>query len=482
MDAADIAWILTAIALVSLMFPGLAFLYGGMLGQGQVLNMVMMVMGSLIVTAIVYVGIGHGLVVGDSLGGLGIIGNPSGYFGLQGGMNDDGEYEALWGAFFYLFAAISLALVASGAAGRMKFGAWLVFGAIWLLLVYAPMAHWVFALSDEETGVVGGWMRNNLHFHDFAGGTAIHMNAGASGLALAYVLGPRKAGMGRPHNLPLMMVGVGLLVAGWLGFNGGTAGSASFLATYVVLTSLMSVAGGALGFIVIERILTKKPTMLGMGTGIIAGLVGITPSADAVSPMQAVLVGFCASAAAAWAISWKRQHHIDDSLDVFAVHGIAGIAGALFVMLFGNPQAPAGVVGIFRGGDISIFWSEPIAIVVTIAYSFGMTWLIATLLNKITPIRINSEDEAGGIDLMIHAESAYDMRTFGPSQLSKAMEQRPQASGKEAAVPTPPPPSAQATAPASAPEPESEPESESEVLLSADPASVSAELQPSSPR
>lgn len=418
MEAADIAWILTAIALVTLMFPGLSFLYGGMLGQGQVLNMTMMVMGSLCVTAIVYIGIGHGLVLGDSVGGLGIIGNPSGYIGFSSFMQDDGSYGALWGAFYFLFAAISLALAASGAAGRMRYGAWLIFGAIWLLLVYAPLAHWVFALSDESTGVVGGWMRNELHLHDFAGGTAVHMNAGASGLALAMVLGARKSGMGRPHNLPLMMVGVGMLMVGWLGFNGGTAGGASFLASYVVLTSLLALSGGAFGFVIIEYILTKKPTMLGFGTGIIAGLVGITPSADAVSPMQAVLVGFIAAAAASWAISWKKRHRIDDSLDVFAVHGIAGVAGALFVMLFGNGEAPAGVAGVLRGGDIGLLWREPLAIIVTIAYAFGMTWLIATIMDKIAPIRITEEDEANTIDLSVHAESAYEMRAFGPRQVT----------------------------------------------------------------
>ncbi|AHI21532.1 high-affinity ammonia permease [Corynebacterium vitaeruminis DSM 20294] len=429
LEAADIAWILTAIALVTLMFPGLSFLYGGMLGQGQVLNMTMMVMGSLSVTAIAYVAIGHGLVLGNSVGGLGIIGNPSGYIGFSSFMQDDGSGGALWGAFYFLFAAISLGLVASGAAGRMRYGAWLIFGAIWLILVYAPMAHWVFAVSDEETGLVGGWMRNVIHLHDFAGGTAVHMNAGASGLALALVLGPRKSGLGRPHNLPLMMVGIGMLMAGWLGFNGGTAGGASFLASYVVLTSLLALSGGALGFVVIEHLLTKKPTMLGFGTGIIAGLVGITPAADAVSPIQAVIVGFLAAAVAAWAISWKKRHRIDDSLDVFAVHGMAGVAGALFVMLFGNEQAPAGVAGVLRGGDINLLWHEPLAIIVTLGYCFGMSWLIATCMSKVMKIRITEEDEANTIDLSIHAETAYDMRGFGPKQLSFAPEQPASPSG-----------------------------------------------------
>ncbi|AGF71237.1 ammonium transporter [Corynebacterium halotolerans] len=439
MEAADIAWILAAVALVALMFPGLAFLYGGMLGSGQVLNMFMMVMGSLAVTSVVYVIYGHGLVLGDSVGGLGLIGNPLEFAGFSNLLVNDGSGSLLTAGFYILFAAISLALVASGAAGRMKFGAWLLFGVLWVTLVYAPLAHWVFAFDDPETGTVGGWLVNTVGMHDFAGGTAVHMNAGASGLALALVLGARRSGATRPHNLPLTLIGAGMLMIGWLGFNGGTAGGANFLASYVVVTSILAAAGGMLGFIVVERVRHGRPTLLGLATGLIAGLVGITPAADAVSPVGAIAVGFLAAALAAWAISWKSHHGIDDSLDVFAVHGIAGIAGAFFVMLFGSAAAPAGVQGVLLGGDLSLLWREPLAVAVTLVWSFGLTWLIATAMMKVHDIRISREDEDMGVDRAIHAETAYELRQSTMFGQAARRADADTAADRKAAAPTPGP-------------------------------------------
>lgn len=408
MEAADTAWILAAFALVTLMFPGLALLYGGMLNSRNVLNMFMMILGALGVTTVVYIVIGHGLVTGSSVGGWGLIGNPFEFATYTQFTEDDGAGGTLWGAFYILFAAISVALVASGGAGRMKFGAWLIFCVFWVLLVYAPLGHWVFAVSDPDTGYVGGWMRNVLGLHDFAGGTAVHMNAGAAGLALALALGARKSSTDRPHNLPLVLIGTGLIVAGWMGFNGGTAGGANFLAEYVILTSIIAAASGMLGFLLVERLRDGHATMLGMATGMVAGLVGITPSADAVTPIGAVFVGLLSSAATAWAITWKRRHRIDDSLDVFAVHGIAGIVGALFVVFFGAASAPAGIAGVVFGGDPSLIWRELVAISVTLVYAFGVTWLIATVMKKIAPIRVDDESEARGLDQSVHAESAYE--------------------------------------------------------------------------
>lgn len=410
MEAADMAWLLAAFAMVLLMFPGLAMLYGGMLNGRNVLNMMLMVLSALAVTGVVYVVIGHGLVLGDSVGGAGIIGNPFEYTFFSDFMSDDEAGGTFWGAFYILFAAISVALVASGAAGRMKFGAWLVFVALWIILVYSPLGHWVFALDNPEAGTIGGWMRNQLGFHDFAGGTAVHMNAGAAGLALAVVLGKRKMSPGRPHNLPLMMIGVGLLATGWMGFNGGTAGGANFMAQYVILTTLLALCGGMLGFITIERVRDGHATMLGLGTGAIAGMVGITPVADVVGPIGAIMVGFLSAAAAAWAITWKRRHQIDDSLDVFAVHGIAGITGSLFATFFANPKTPGEMAGIFFGGHFAELWHELIAIAVTLIYSFCMTFAIAWVMNKISPIRVSEAEEEAGLDNSIHAESAYDSR------------------------------------------------------------------------
>jgi Amt family ammonium transporter len=401
MDAASVAWILTATALVLLMFPGLAMLYGGMLSGRSVINMMMMVMSSLAVTTVVYVIVGHGLVLGSSVGGLGLIGDPLDFSFFSDLVRDDGEGTTISAAFFILFAAISVALVSSGAAGRMKFDAWMGFAAIWVLVVYGPVAHWVF--SPE------GWMQKNLHLHDYAGGTAVHMNAGAAGLALAVFLGRRNLSKKeKPHNLPIMLIGVGMLAMGWLGFNGGTAGAADFLAQYVVLTSILALAGGMLGFIVMQRIFDGAYSLMGLGTGAIAGLVAITPSADALNPVCSVLVGVLGSAGAYGAIRVARTFGVDDSADVFAVHGVAGMVGAMFVVFVGDPAAPAEHAGVFFGGGLDMLWREPVAIVATVGYSFCATFVIAWLMNRVHPIRITERDESIGIDAAVHAEVAYD--------------------------------------------------------------------------
>ncbi|MGO1949265.1 MAG: ammonium transporter [Mycobacteriaceae bacterium] len=415
MPAADVAWILAAFSLVLLMFPGLAMLYGGMLNGRSVLNMMMMVMSSLAVTTVVYVLVGHGLVVGDTVAGLRLIGDPFEFAFFDGLMTDDGAGTTLDAAFFTLFAAISVALVASGAAGRMKFDAWMIFSAIWVLLVYAPMAHWVFAGDDDEAGTTGGWMINVLDLHDYAGGTAVHMNAGAAGLALAIFLGRRAKKDDKPHNLPLMLIGAGMIAMGWMGFNGGTAGAADFLAQYVILTSLLSLAGGMLGFIIMQRIFNGHYTLLGLGTGMIAGLVGITPVADAVHPVGAIFVGLLASAAAFGAIKLARRFGIDDSADVFAVHGVGGMAGAMFVVFFGTAAAPAERAGVFFGGSPDLIWREIVAIVVTVGFSFCMTYAIAWVMDKIRPIRISETEEGVGIDAALHDGTAYDRFTDGES-------------------------------------------------------------------
>ena len=399
MDAASVAWILTATALVLLMFPGLAMLYGGMLSGRSVINMMMMVMSSLAVTTVVYVIIGHGLVMGESQGGL--IGNPLDFSFYSDLVADDGEGTTLSAAFFILFAAISVALVSSGAAGRMKFDAWMGFAAIWAIVVYGPVAHWVFNPD--------GWMLADLGLHDYAGGTAVHMNAGAAGLALAIFLGRRNMEKReKPHNLPIMLIGVGMLAMGWLGFNGGTAGAADFLAQYVVMTSILALAGGMLGFIIMQRIFEGAYTLMGLGTGAIAGLVAITPSADALNPVCAVIVGVLGSAGAYGAIVLARKFGIDDSADVFAVHGVAGMVGAMFVVFVGDPDTPAEHAGIFFGGDLDMLWREPVAIIVTVGYSFCATYAIAWLMNKVHPIRITAKDESIGIDAAVHDEVAYD--------------------------------------------------------------------------
>lgn len=407
MEATDLAWLLAAFALVLLMFPGLALFYGGMLGSRHTLNMIMMVMGALAVTAVFYVVIGHGLVLGDSIGGF--IGNPTEMLGYESLMTDDGSGATFWGAFYVLFAGISIAIVASGAAGRMKFGAWLGFTALWLLLVYSPIAHWVFAFDDEEAGITGGWLRNVVQLHDFAGGTAVHMNAGMAALALAMVLGKRKAFPGRPHNLPLAVLGAGLLWVGWIGFNGGTAGGASFLSQYVVLSTLLAGCTGMIGFVIVEKLREGRTTTLGLISGLVSGLVGITPSADAVSPIGALLVGLFTGAAVSWLMTLLPKLKIDEPLDAFMVHGMGGIVGTLCVVLFGAAAAPAGVTGILFGGDWDILWRELVAIAATCLYSFAITYVIAKVMDKTIGLRVDEKTEFAGLDTSLHAESAYHL-------------------------------------------------------------------------
>ncbi|MEU6698806.1 ammonium transporter [Pseudonocardia sp. NPDC046786] len=411
MPAADLAWLLAAFALVLLMFPGLALFYGGMTSSKNALNMIMMVLSTLGIASVLYVLLGHSMVSGDSLGGLGLIGNPVEYLGFAG-VHDDagsgGPENVFWAAFFILFAAITIAIVASGAAGRMKFSAWLVFAPVWLTLVYFPLAHWVFAADDEEAGVTGGWMLNSLELHDYAGGTAVHMNAGVAALALALVLGKRRNQAERPHSLPLVVLGAGILWFGWMGFNGGTAGGANFLAQYVILTTLLAGAAGMAGFCLVERLRDGHATTLGLASGMISGLVAITPSADAVNSIGALLVGFAGGAVVAWACTWKKKLGIDETLDAFAVHGVGGIVGTVCVILFAASDAPAGLTGILFGGSWDIVWREIVAITVTCVYSFGMTYLIAWALDRTMGLRVDDETELEGLDVTVHAESAYD--------------------------------------------------------------------------
>lgn len=411
---ADLAWLLAAFVFVSLMFPGLALYYGGMMGSRNVLNVMMMVMATLGITSVLYVLYGYGLVSGPSVHGWGLIGNPVHYIGLGDFQKDDGSggpQGAFYAAWFILFAAITIAIVASGTAGRMKFTSWVIFAAIWLTLVYFPVAHWVFAADSD--GHKGGFLLNDLKIHDFAGGTAVHMNSGVAALAVALVLGRRRGRAERPHNLPLVLLGGGILWFGWFGFNGSCAGGANFVAQYVILNSLLAGSAGMIGFLVVERIKTGHVTTLGLITGAVAGLVGITPSANAVSPLGALAVGVLAGGVVCAAMGLKNLLRVDDTLDAFVVHGLGGIVGTLCIVVFASSSAPAGVKGILFGGDISILWRELAGIVITCVFSFVVTWLIATALDKTIGLRVDAETERTGLDSVIHAESAYEIHAPG---------------------------------------------------------------------
>ncbi|MXG89212.1 ammonium transporter [Nocardioides flavescens] len=410
---ADLAWLIAAFALVLLMFPGLALFYGGLMGVKNTLNMMMMVLSTLGITAVLYVLFGFGLVSGPSLGG--IIGNPADFIGLQDFVVDNGSagYQNAWyNAFFILFAAITVAIVASGAAGRMKFESWLVFATLWLVLDYFVVGHWVFNAD--------GWLFGKVGIHDYAGGTAVHMNSGVAALALALVMGPRRGRPERPHNVPLVMLGGGILFFGWFGFNGGCAFGASFLTQVVLNNTLLAGCAGMIGFGLVERFRGGHFTTIGLITGVVAGLVGITPSANTMTPLGALGVGIVAGAVVAFSLSLKHKLGIDDSLDAFAVHGLGGIAGTICIVLFAAEAAPAGIKGVLFGGDPDIIWKELVGIVATCAYSFVVTYAIAKGVDKMMGLRIEEETELAGLDLALHAESAYDLSPAGSTGMVAA--------------------------------------------------------------
>ncbi|MDO5500282.1 MAG: ammonium transporter, partial [Propionibacteriaceae bacterium] len=311
LNTGDTAWVLISAALVLMMtVPGLALFYGGMTRVKAVLNMMMMSFSALALVGVLWILFGYGLTFGDSVGGLGLVGNPIEALGLNGLMSEEamsGSIPTLaFVAFQSAFAIIAVALISGAVADRMKFSAWIVFAALWAAIVYFPVAHWVFAFSDDD--VTGGWIANQIEALDFAGGTAIHINAGAAALALVLVLGKR-IGFGRepmrPHNLPFVMMGAALLFIGWFGFNAGSALGANTLAAVAFVNTIAATAAAIIGWLILERIRDGHATSLGAASGVIAGLVGITPAANSVSPLGALAIGLICGAASAWAVGLK---------------------------------------------------------------------------------------------------------------------------------------------------------------------------------
>ena len=411
MDAGNVAWILTSSALVALMIPALALFYGGMVSSRRILNMMIMCFGGASLVALLWVAFGYSLVFGDSVGGLGLIGNPFEFAGLDQALADDpdaGIPLALFAAFQLLFAGVTTALVAGAAAGRMKYGAWLLFAGLWATLVYFPVAHWVFAFSNDTA--TGGWIANTLGAVDFAGGTAVHMNAGVAALALALVLGKSKdwGGKLRPHNRPLVLVGAGLLWIGWYGFNAGSALAAGNAASVVFLNTTVAACAGLIGWSIVDRLRHGAVTSLGSASGIIAALVAITPACGAVSPIGAIIIGAIAGVVCCLAIEWKFRLGFDDSLDVVGVHLVGGIIGTLLIGVFATDAAPNGRSGLLYGGGFELLGVQTIATVAVVAYSFIVTWVIAKLIQITIGLRIPEEHEVAGIDEHAHAERAYE--------------------------------------------------------------------------
>ena len=414
LNTGDTAWLLISAALVLLMIPGLAFFYGGMVRSKSVLNMLMMVMSALFVVGVLWVLFGYSMTFGASVGQAGIIGNVGEYLGLEGLMADDPSvtYPATaFVAFQAMFACLTVGLIAGAVADRMKYSAWLVFAGLWAVVVYFPVAHWVFNLAGDD----GGWIYK-LGVIDFAGGTAVHINAGIAGLMLALVLGRRlgwpKTPM-KPHNLTLVMLGAALLWFGWFGFNAGSATAANNAAGVAFINTFAATCAAAIGWLVTERIRDGHATSLGAASGIVAGLVAITPACAAVSPMGALAIGVIAGVLCALAVGLKYRLRYDDSLDVVGVHLVGGLVGTLLIGFFATDASPTGINGLFYGGGLDQLWLQVIGAVAVLAYSLVLTTVIALILKVTMGIRASEDDEVAGVDLAYHAESAYELGEAG---------------------------------------------------------------------
>jgi ammonium transporter, Amt family len=426
-DTGDTAWVLASAALVLFMTPGLALFYGGMVRAKSVLNMMMMSFGALALISVLWVLYGYSMAFGNDVGG-GLLGNPLEFFGLSSllgtsGLDGGFQPESLvftvpsmaFVAFQAMFAIVTVALISGAIADRARFGPWMVFAGVWATVVYFPVAHWVFAFDGAESET-GGWIANKLLAIDFAGGTAVHINAGAAGLALALVLGKRR-GFGRdpmrPHNLPLVMIGAGILWFGWFGFNAGSALAANGQAAEVFVTTLVATGAATLGWLLVEKLRDGHATSLGAASGVVAGLVAITPSCSSVTPVGAILVGLIAGVVCALAVGLKYRLGYDDSLDVVGVHLVGGLWGTLAVGLFASAATTAGVDGLFYGGGLDQLWRQAVGAGVVLVYSFVVTLLIGVVIAKTMRFRVTEEHEVSGIDGVVHAETAYDFASLG---------------------------------------------------------------------
>jgi ammonium transporter, Amt family len=412
----DTAWVLAASALVLLMTPGLAFFYGGMVRAKSALNMIIMSFLCIALVSVLWVLYGYSLAFGTDAGGFGLIGNLES-LGLR-----NIEINTLSGtipafvfvAFQMMFAIITVALISGAIADRAKFGAWTLFAGFWATLVYFPIAHWVFYFGPTTDPGDGGWIADHLGAIDFAGGTAVHVNAGAAGLALAFVLGRRigfKRETMRPHNLPLVMLGAGLLWFGWFGFNAGSALAANGTAGLAFINTQVATAAAVLGWLLVEKFRDGHPTTLGAASGVVAGLVAITPACAAVSPLGAIGVGLAAGVACAFAVGLKYRFGYDDSLDVVGVHLVGGMVGSLIIGLLatGARGAPQ---GLLYGGGLTLLGKQAIAVVAVLGYSLVVTFIIGKVIDMVVGFRVAQDDEVSGIDLVEHAETAYDLNTI----------------------------------------------------------------------
>ncbi|HEX4979607.1 MAG TPA: ammonium transporter [Acidimicrobiales bacterium] len=407
MDTGNTAWVLISTALVLFMTPGLAFFYGGMVRSKNVLGMLMQNFFAMGLIAVLWAVLGFTIAFGD-FGNAGWLGNLD-FLGLKdiGQGVTVGALEltipaVLFAAYQMTFAVITPALITGATADRMKFSAYAVFIGAWLLLVYSPVAHWVFG---------GGWLAD-MGALDFAGGAVVHINAGAAALAVVLVLGRRRGWPNEPmppHNLPFTLLGTGILWFGWFGFNAGSALAADGVAAQALMNTFLAASAGMLGWLVVERVKDGHATTLGAASGAVAGLVAITPCAGFVGGLAPIIIGFVTGAVCLLAVSLKYRFKYDDSLDVIGVHLVGGIMGSLLLGFFADSKVNGVVAdeGLLIDGGGALLVDQLVATVATLVFSFVVSFVIAKVIDLVIGLRVSEEQEAEGLDTALHAETAY---------------------------------------------------------------------------
>ncbi|MCR6491390.1 ammonium transporter [Cellulomonas sp. P24] len=430
LDTGNTAWMMTSAVIVLMMtVPALAFFYGGMVRSKSVLNMLMMNFIAAGTVGFIWILYGYSESFGSATTGINqFFANPFEYFGLIN-LTDDKSYylasgvPALVGvAFQATFAVITVALITGAIADRVKFGSWVAFTVIWATAVYFPLAHMVWGGGFlSPSGPVASWLSAPI---DFAGGTVVHIDAGAAGLALVLLLGKRKGWPGgpfRPHNLPYVMLGAALLWVGWFGFNAGSEGAADGTAARAWINTFVATAVAMLTWLLTEKVRDGRATSLGAASGIVAGLVAITPAAAAVDSFGAIAIGGIAGVVCALAIGLKFKYGFDDALDVVGVHLVGGITGTVLIGFFATHHQgawyPDGAKdGLLYGGGITQLLSQIVVAAFAVVFSFVLTYVIGYIIQKVGGLRLSEEAEVGGIDLAVHGETAYE--SIGATRLN----------------------------------------------------------------
>ncbi|HET6826328.1 MAG TPA: ammonium transporter [Amnibacterium sp.] len=408
-------WLLVAAALVLLMTPGVAFFYGGMVRAKSVISMMMMSFGAIALVAVLWVLYGFSMAFPSSTPDQsnawlihGVLGNPFPDAGLiplltKGGAGAANSLNTLaFAGFQATFAIITVALISGAIADRARFGTWMVFAGVWVTLVYFPVASWVFDFTAGNAD--GGFIVHGLLVNDFAGGTAVHINAGAAGLALAIVLGKRVGfakGMSKPHNVPLTLLGASLLWFGWFGFNAGSEAAVDGVAALAWINTLAAPAAATLGWLIVERVKDGKATSIGAASGAVAGLVAITPACNILTPFWGMVLGLLTGAVCALSIDLKWRLGFDDSLDVVGIHFVGGWIGTLFIGVFGSG------IGLVDTGSLRQLGAQALGALIVSVYSFVLAFAIGWVLEKTMGFRIKNEEEVAGVDLAVHGEESY---------------------------------------------------------------------------